>query len=241
TVPKGAEVLLETRFPYLTNLQRRDVLASTVISSGYPLLDDTEGWGRLNLFAASDGYGSFSQAVEIVMDAQRGGFAQQDIWRNDISGVGGLIKRGTGTLVLAGQNSYTGGTVIQEGILETRTPRSLGKGAVTVTGGSLIKAGREPLVIEGNYIQERNGTLEITLGSPRDGLDCRGTLRLDGLLRLRLVDGFIPFRNPITIITHGPQKRSGQFMSIEVTGASGYRATLQYQTNQIQVVFEKRQ
>ena len=37
-VPKGAEVLLETRQPYLTDEQRRAVLATTGISSGYPVL-----------------------------------------------------------------------------------------------------------------------------------------------------------------------------------------------------------
>jgi len=45
-VPKGAEVLLSTRLPYLNNTQRRVVLATTGIESGYPLLDDAEGWGH---------------------------------------------------------------------------------------------------------------------------------------------------------------------------------------------------
>ncbi len=55
-VPKGAEVLLETRLPYLSADQRRVVLKTTALASGYPLLDDADGWGRLNLFAAADGY-----------------------------------------------------------------------------------------------------------------------------------------------------------------------------------------
>ena len=37
-VPEGAEVLLETRFPYLDDAERRVVLYSTGIDSGYPLL-----------------------------------------------------------------------------------------------------------------------------------------------------------------------------------------------------------
>ena len=49
-VPKGAEVLLQTRLPYLNATQRREVLYTTGIPSGYPMTDDTEGWGRLNLF-----------------------------------------------------------------------------------------------------------------------------------------------------------------------------------------------
>ena len=43
-VPKGAETLLETRQPYLTAEQRRAVLYTTEVDSGYPLLDDSNGW-----------------------------------------------------------------------------------------------------------------------------------------------------------------------------------------------------
>ncbi len=71
TVPKGAEVLLETRLPYLSADQRRAVLRTTALPSGYVLLDGFEQWGRLNLFAAADGYGSFESDVD--RHAQRGG------------------------------------------------------------------------------------------------------------------------------------------------------------------------
>lgn len=72
TVPKGAEVLLETRQPYLDSTQRRWVLATTGLPSGYPVLDDAEGWGRLNLFSAADGYGAFVNNVTVNMDASKG-------------------------------------------------------------------------------------------------------------------------------------------------------------------------
>ncbi len=61
-VPKGAEVLLETRFPYLDNT-RRWVLATTGLPSGYPVLDDPEGWGRLDLYSAADGYGALRETL----------------------------------------------------------------------------------------------------------------------------------------------------------------------------------
>ena len=39
----------------------------------------------------------------------------------DIGGTGGLIKSGTGTLMLGGTNSYAGGTTVSGGVLQGRT------------------------------------------------------------------------------------------------------------------------
>lgn len=75
TVPKGAEVLLETRLPYLDAAQRREVLRTTALPSGYVLLDGDEQWGRLNLFAAADGYGAFDSDVTVTLDAAEGASA----------------------------------------------------------------------------------------------------------------------------------------------------------------------
>jgi membrane-associated phospholipid phosphatase len=64
-VPVQAQVLLLTRFPYLTDEQRSDILRDTALPSGFALLDGNtwDGWGRLNLYAAVQGYGSFFRAV----------------------------------------------------------------------------------------------------------------------------------------------------------------------------------
>ncbi len=88
TVPKGAEILLQTRFPYLTYSQRRVVLKTTALPSGYPVMDDAEGWGRIDLFKAGDGYGAFNGDVAVSMDSTLGGFNAADTWRNDIAGAG---------------------------------------------------------------------------------------------------------------------------------------------------------
>ncbi|KNH29617.1 serine protease [Pseudomonas syringae] len=40
-----------------------------------------------------------------------------DVWRNDISGHGGLTKQGIGTLVLTGANTYVGPTLVNQGRL----------------------------------------------------------------------------------------------------------------------------
>ena len=38
-----------------------------------------------------------------------------------MSGTGSLLKNGTGTLILSGTNSYTGGTTVSGGILQGTT------------------------------------------------------------------------------------------------------------------------
>ena len=135
TVPKGAEVLLETRHPYLSAGQRREVLRTTAIGAGWPLLDGPEGWGRLNLFAAADGYGAFDRDVVVSLDGA-------DAWRNDVDGCGGLVKTGPGTLTLTGDNSYRGGTTIAAGTLVAASCRALGSGDLVVAGGGTLAVSR---------------------------------------------------------------------------------------------------
>ena len=115
-VPPGASVLIATRFPYMNTAQLNQVLATTELPSGVPL-DDGTGWARLNLYAAASGYGAFPTNVTVNMNAAAGGLNAFDIWSNSISGPGGLTLQGSGTLILAGNNSYTGDTIVQGGTL----------------------------------------------------------------------------------------------------------------------------
>jgi membrane-associated phospholipid phosphatase len=64
-VPVQAQVLLLTRFPYLTDQQRTEILRDTALPSGFALLGGNtwDGWGRLNLYAAAKGYASFFRAI----------------------------------------------------------------------------------------------------------------------------------------------------------------------------------
>ncbi|MBB5896860.1 phosphatase PAP2 family protein [Kutzneria kofuensis] len=180
TVPKGAEVLLETRLPYLDASQRREVLRTTAFPAGNPLMDGPEQWGRLNLFAAADGYGAFDADVRVSMDAALGGFCANDSWRNDISGVGGLVKAGSGTLTLTGRNQYRGGTRVEAGSLVASSlgtgPVDLCDGTLRLTqglcvsnyrqaGGRLVVRLGDVLDAAGGSIVVSGGVLEILLGS----------------------------------------------------------------------------
>ncbi|GAA4587359.1 autotransporter-associated beta strand repeat-containing protein [Actinoplanes octamycinicus] len=161
TVPAGAEVLLETRQPYLDDAQRREVLRTTGLTSGHPILDGPEQWGRLNLFAAADGYGAFDATVAVTLDAARGGFHAADAWRNDIGGRGGLVKLGSGALELSGDNGFRGGVTLARGTLTAGSPTALGEGDVTVTGGTLDLA-VDGVRIRGGF-RQTGGVLAVTV------------------------------------------------------------------------------
>lgn len=233
-VPKSAEVLLETRLPYLNGEQRRAVLATTGLPSGYPLLDDPEGWGRLNLFAAADGYGAFDSDVTVTMDAGKGGFHASDRWRNDISGTGKLTKEGSGTLKLLGSNTYSGGTQINAGTLEADSAAAFGSGDVVNTRGSVVENVYGKWGVEGNFTQAAEGTLELNVTGGSDVLEIKGAMNVNGKLHLNFANNYVPNTGLIPLITHGADQRSGEFASVKIEGLPGkYNTQVIYQNHQI--------
>ncbi|GAB2866361.1 autotransporter-associated beta strand repeat-containing protein [Actinocorallia aurea] len=172
-VPKGAEALLETRLPYLDAAQIREVLRTTALRDEYALIDGPEEWGRLDLFAAADGYGAFDRDVTVTLDAAAGGFHAADAWRNDIDGRGGLTKAGTGSLTLSGDNSYRGGTTVKAGVLVAASRDALGRGDVRVDGGAL-RVTASGARVRGDLAVR--GALELTAGKGHDALDVSGTV-----------------------------------------------------------------
>jgi autotransporter-associated beta strand protein len=215
-------------------MQRRAVLRSTALPSGYPLLDDAEGWGRLNLFAAADGYGAFNGSVVVTMDASRGGFWAMDAWRNDISGSGKLTLKGTGRLILTGKNSWTGGTEIAGGTLEADSTGALGTGDVYVGGaGTLASAAPGQLAIGGSYAQLDKGTLDVSLGANNAGaVTVQGTATIvGGTLHVRFAGGFKPSVGATyPVLSAG--NRKGVFTSVV---ADGYQSTVIYSNTGVSV------
>lgn len=217
-VPKGAEVLLEKRLPYLDNAQRRVVLKTTAVASGYPAMDDAEGWGRLNLFDAADGYGAFNGDVVVTMDASLGGFNAADSWRNNITGQGKLTKKGSGTLRLGGTNRYSGGTHVQAGTLQADTETAFGLGDVYVSGGGVVCNASAAVKIVGNFTQVAEGALQLNLGGNGAGrLQVTGAVNVGGTLTLAFKAGATPaIGDTITVIRGG--SLMGTFSRIVVPG-----------------------
>ncbi|MCX5418390.1 phosphatase PAP2 family protein [Streptomyces sp. NBC_00078] len=238
TVPKGAEVLLETRLPYLDAAQRREVLRTTALPSGYVLLDGFEQWGRLNLFAAADGYGAFHCDVTVTLDAAAGGFGAADSWRNDIDGDGGLTKKGSGSLTLTGHNKYTGGTVVKDGTLVAASSHALGHGDVRVSGGTLQVP--QPVQVHGAYVQETSA-LELTLRSghePALKVTRRVLLGSGSVLSLQLDEHKAPAAGSTVRVLSAPHLR-GRFDRVELN-SDRLRAVPVYTTEGLSVRLLKR-
>ena len=62
-----------------------------------------------------------------------------------ITGTGSLTQEGSGTVILTSADSYSGGTTIAAGTLETGSAASLGSGPVTLDGGTLSAGSSAPI------------------------------------------------------------------------------------------------
>ena len=239
-VPEGAESLLRSRFPYLSGEQLRWVLYSTALESGLPLVDDEEGWGRIDLYAAAHGYGAFDRDVEVSMDAAAGAFSAADVWLNDIDGAGGLTKTGTGTLTLAGDNSFEGGVLVSGGDVVASLPSSLGAGAVELRSGSLVDAAAETVRVQSDYTQRRSTTLRLTLeDASTPALSVDGAARYGGVLELD-VSGLGDAAAGTRVIEH--ERSQGTFADLVVTGApEGAAYRLDYRKDGVYLVAQRSQ
>ncbi len=84
------------------------------------------------------------------------------------AGTGGILKIGEGTAILAGTNTYGGGTIISNGVLVAKTFNALGSGDVTLSGGALnlSLAGLNEADLAGSFNQNTNPVGTVTLGTP---------------------------------------------------------------------------
>ena len=85
-------------------------------------LSSTSGFGTVNLNSNTLTVGSTDNA--------------SSSFSGTITGAGSLIKAGTGTLTLVGPSSYSGGTVIQSGVVIIDSATALGPGNVSIANSS---------------------------------------------------------------------------------------------------------
>lgn len=133
-------------------------------------------------------------------------------FRKSLGGSGGLVKTGSGSWSLGVTNSYTGQTIVDEGLLTVDATTGTGD-TIVHTGGELNGAGdvlgdlisdgivspgasAGTLNVAGSYTQNGSGVLQIELQAATAGsfdvLVVGGTATLDGDLQLSLLGGFAP-------------------------------------------------
>ncbi|WP_080076217.1 fibronectin-binding autotransporter adhesin ShdA [Salmonella enterica] len=87
---------------------------------------------------------------------------------NTLSGTGSLVKIGTGELTLNGDNDYSGGTTIDDGVLIADNADSLGTGAVANNGVLQVGEGELKNTLSGTGSLVKIGTGELTLNGDND-------------------------------------------------------------------------
>jgi fibronectin-binding autotransporter adhesin len=108
--------------------------------------------------------GSLSSSLSLVLDSNGGSIdtaGSTTTLSGLISGVGALTKISTGTLVLTGANTYSGGTVVRGGVLAVYNEGNLGDayGTITLDGGILQTRG-DLLDIRNVFLGGSGGTID---------------------------------------------------------------------------------
>ncbi len=88
--------------------------------------------------------------------------------KNTLFGSGSLVKIGTGELTLNGDNDYSGGTTIDDGVLIADNADSLGTGAVANNGVLQVGEGELKNTLSGTGSLVKIGTGELTLNGDND-------------------------------------------------------------------------
>ena len=196
----GAAALVWEAFPYFDNDLVRQTLLGTATDIGAPGVDPVFGYGALNVGKAVLGPAKFDWG-NVTANFNTG----TSTWGNDITGAGGLVKSGSGTLRLTGNAGYGGATTAQGGTLAFVS--SSIPGAATVAqgatlefggarvGGNLVNNGvfavtgnTRDRTIAGNYQQASDARLAWQVGAP---LQVTGSASLAGELQVTgVVSGY---------------------------------------------------
>ena len=174
---------------------------------------------------------------------------------NAIDGTGQLVKSGSGTLTLAGANSYIGNTNVSAGTLLINGNQSAATGAISVASGAALggtgTSGGAVSVLDGGTVAApSSGALTVgglslaaasradfTVGAPSSTriLQVNGALTLDGLYNLADAGGLAPGTYRLIDYTGALTNNTLQFGSAPVNPGDLSLSTAV--ANQVNLVF----
>ncbi|WP_426688496.1 S8 family serine peptidase [Rhodanobacter ginsengiterrae] len=239
----GAAALVWQAFPYFSNDLVRQTLLGTARDLGTPGPDATFGYGMLDAFKAVNGPAKFDWGDVTV------NFSGTSTWGNPISGAGGLIKQGPGRLNLwGGSSSYTGLTQVQGGtlavaglsspveigaqgtLMSAATPQNPTGFSISnnVTNAGVMVVSQGDVYVSGNYLQQGNGRMAVSLGSQ---------LHVNGMATLSGGDLYVYGANTDYVVSSHTNVLSayggltGTFSALDTAPSVVLTATLNYDAN----------
>lgn len=152
--------------------------------------------GTINLFA-NQYEGIFNSNAGTFIDLGSNQLRiDQGSLGSTISGFGGQIyKTSSNSLIITGTNTYSGGTIIEEGIVSISSDSNLGLGPITLSGGTLKTVAN--IISNKNISITTSGTFEVVPLT---------TLELDGIIS---GSGSLTKINDGTLLLKGENSYSG--------------------------------
>jgi len=230
----GAAALVWQAYPYFSNDLVRQTLLGTATDLGAPGPDAVFGYGMLDVGKAVNGPAKFDWGDVTV------NFSGSSSWNNPISGAGGLIKQGPGTLTLTQPSTYTGLTQVHGGVLAAKSLASgvaiAAQGTLADThsiGGNVANAGvltvrGGDVNVAGSYQQTGAGRLALELGSV---LRTGGSATLAGgdLYLIGAGSGYMANAHTNVLVANGGL--TGTFSSVNSASNVFVTATINYDAN----------
>ena len=153
----------------------------------------TTGWSAAQIDSLLANTTWNSSASVLGIDTTNGAFS----YASNITQALTLAKQGANALVLAGSNSYSGGSIVSGGTLQMANAAALGTGGLTADAGTVDLAGYSPTIttlngLAGTITSSVTGAVSLTVN---DGGSFTGTIRDDAALG--------PGNAPVTLILSG--------------------------------------
>ncbi|MDR2879285.1 MAG: autotransporter domain-containing protein [Fusobacteriales bacterium] len=176
----GAAVLVQAKYPWMNGDLIKQTILSTATDKGNKDVDTVYGWGLLNISKAVKGPALFDKRLAAGDYVYVTFNDVTSTFENDIAGDAGLIKAGTGKLILSGKNTYTGKNVINGGILEINgqviSEINVQIGGIlssnggyiknnVINNGGIVSAVGRGMDIQGNYISTPEGIIVNSAGA----------------------------------------------------------------------------